>query len=461
MSKELLKISFSDSLLSKVRGIETIESEKRKPVVRFMKEEEEKEEAAAAEEEMEPMSLEEAKLSCQSLASFLGASSGPSSNSNSASNSPHQSDDNLDLLLNTNSRRVLLLDLRSFLLYNQSHIKGAINVCIPKTLVKRPGFSVKNIETGICKKTDKDTFKQHKRDAVVVLYEQNGHERDPNGLLEKCFESLVREGLCHQIFWLEGGFAKMQRDYPEWIRTSRNSKSGKSGLPALETLSSYNNTKDYTGTNLLNLGPFTAPPSLHNLEDAIVEITDYLYLSGSRIAEDKECLKRHNIGYIINTAVELQDPFNDGEEFVYKRLELNDHPSQQMCVVNVFQNAFNFIEEARKNGKKTLVHCRGGRSRSPTVVIAYLMKTYNWTLQQAYDHVQAKNPKISPNLGFMGQLTHFEELLQQSRTSEQKERGDENMNFQLSDNHRDDLLHASQSLEGLNSLGSFSLDVHS
>lgn len=58
-----------------------------------------------------------------------------------------------------------------------------------------------------------------------------------------------------------------------------------------------------------------------------------------------------------------------------------------------------------------LVHCRGGRSRSATIVIAYLMRTFNWSLQQAYDFVQARNPKISPNLGFMGQLINFENRL--------------------------------------------------
>ena len=37
------------------------------------------------------------------------------------------------------------------------------------------------------------------------------------------------------------------------------------------------------------------------------------------------------------------------------------------------ETAFGFIDEARHNGAGILVHCVAGVSRSPTIVIAYLM----------------------------------------------------------------------------------------
>ena len=119
--------------------------------------------------------LEEARLSCDSLNTML-----------------------------TSSHPPLVLDLRSFLVYNQAHVKGSINVCIPKTLAKRQGFTVKSIESGICKKGDKDDFRL-RAGAQVVLYDQAGAEyRDPASLLAKCFESLIREGACQRVFWLDG-----------------------------------------------------------------------------------------------------------------------------------------------------------------------------------------------------------------------------------------------------------------
>ena len=148
--------------------------------------------------------------------------------------------------------------------------------------------------------------------------------------------------------------------------------------------------------------------------EGIIQITDFLFLGSSQVAEDYATLKAHDIRFIINAASELSNCFEDTGDFVYKHLDLQDHPSQHMCFVNVFDNCFKMINEARDQGARVLVHCRGGRSRSATIVIAYLMKTYRWSLQQAYKHVQSRNPKISPNLGFMGQLINYESGLHKS-----------------------------------------------
>lgn len=55
-----------------------------------------------------------------------------------------------------------------------------------------------------------------------------------------------------------------------------------------------------------------------------------------------------------------------------------------------------------------LVHCQGGVSRSPTVVIAYLMHLKKLSLTEAYQFVKDKRTCIAPNLNFMGQLLQME-----------------------------------------------------
>ena len=77
--------------------------------------------------------------------------------------------------------------------------------------------------------------------------------------------------------------------------------------------------------------------------EPIIEINSSLFLSGVNVSEDYEELKKHNINYIVNAAVEVPDSFTHLPEFVYNRLELQDHPSQNMCIVNVFENAFKTI----------------------------------------------------------------------------------------------------------------------
>lgn len=52
-----------------------------------------------------------------------------------------------------------------------------------------------------------------------------------------------------------------------------------------------------------------------------------------------------------------------------------------------------------------------GISRSVTITIAYLMKQYHKSMQEAYDWVKKLRPSISPNLNFMGQLLEYERKL--------------------------------------------------
>ena len=55
-------------------------------------------------------------------------------------------------------------------------------------------------------------------------------------------------------------------------------------------------------------------------------------------------------------------------------------------------------------GNKVLVHCQGGISRSPTLVIAYLVQKKNLTLGNSFELVREKRPIIDPNEGFLYQL---------------------------------------------------------
>ena len=53
---------------------------------------------------------------------------------------------------------------------------------------------------------------------------------------------------------------------------------------------------------------------------------------------------------------------------------------------------------------RVLVHCMAGRSRSVTLVIAYLMKHARMRLADAFAVVKARRPIALPNVGFWQQL---------------------------------------------------------
>ena len=72
--------------------------------------------------------------------------------------------------------------------------------------------------------------------------------------------------------------------------------------------------------------------------------------------------------------------------------------------------ALEFIEQARQQGGRVLVHCRVGVSRSASIVIAYLMRHVELDLASAYLLTRSRrlNILIQPNLPFAATLHAFE-----------------------------------------------------
>ncbi|KAI7341480.1 tyrosine protein phosphatase 1 [Hortaea werneckii] len=80
-----------------------------------------------------------------------------------------------------------------------------------------------------------------------------------------------------------------------------------------------------------------------------------------------------------------------------------------------FGRCLEFIEQGRRAGTSTLVHCRVGVSRSATICIAHVMQTLNLSFPRAYCFVRARrlNVIIQPHLRFVWELMKWEEVLQE------------------------------------------------
>lgn len=68
-------------------------------------------------------------------------------------------------------------------------------------------------------------------------------------------------------------------------------------------------------------------------------------------------------------------------------------------------------EGGATGGDRVLVHCMHGRSRSATIVLAYLMKKEGWTLREAYVHVKLRRPIVGPDKYLKHQLIDYEKHL--------------------------------------------------
>ncbi|XP_046842221.1 dual specificity protein phosphatase 19-like isoform X3 [Xenia sp. Carnegie-2017] len=96
-----------------------------------------------------------------------------------------------------------------------------------------------------------------------------------------------------------------------------------------------------------------------------------------------EHLRLQKITHIVNVATGIVNQFPN--EFQYKTVEILDLPETR--IGQHFAELSSFIEKGLEDGK-VLVHCNAGVSRSSTVVIAYLMKSKNIGLDDAFHLVK-------------------------------------------------------------------------
>lgn len=84
----------------------------------------------------------------------------------------------------------------------------------------------------------------------------------------------------------------------------------------------------------------------------------------------------------------------------------------QTDLFKFFSYTTHWIHHQLRSGRKTLVHCMAGVSRSATTLGAYLMARYKWSTAQTIAFMRQKRWVVNPNPGFMKQLTMWEQYLQ-------------------------------------------------
>nr|XP_048314138.1 protein phosphatase Slingshot homolog 3 isoform X3 [Myodes glareolus] len=148
-------------------------------------------------------------------------------------------------------------------------------------------------------------------------------------------------------------------------------------------------------------------------QDRASRIFPHLYLGSEWNAANLEELQRNRVSHILNMAREIDNFFPD--RFKYHNVRVWDEESTQL--LPYWKETHRFIEDARAQGTRVLVHCKMGVSRSAATVLAYAMKQYGWGLEQALIHVQEVRPIVRPNPGFLRQLQTYQGILTASRQS--------------------------------------------
>ncbi|KAJ0016130.1 hypothetical protein NQD34_014420 [Periophthalmus magnuspinnatus] len=148
------------------------------------------------------------------------------------------------------------------------------------------------------------------------------------------------------------------------------------------------------------------------------EVYPRIYIGNAFVAQNTMRLQKLGVTHVLNVAegtsfmhVNTSAEFYAGTGITYHGISAND--TEQFNLSAYFEEGAEFIDKAlaHNNGKgKVYVHCREGYSRSPTMVIAYLMLHHKLDARQAVATVRHKR-EIGPNDGFLRQLCQLNERL--------------------------------------------------
>lgn len=151
--------------------------------------------------------------------------------------------------------------------------------------------------------------------------------------------------------------------------------------------------------------------SFHTWPSQVIE--DELYIGTAEHATSPRVVQGLGITHVVNvTPQHLTFPSGVVDCL---RIPLQDESGSNL--LRHLDSASDFIAAALKPGSKksprskVLVHCHMGRSRSATVVCAYLMRERGMSLRDASSHLRGCRDTVQPNQGFVQQLLEYERRL--------------------------------------------------
>ncbi|KAF6726532.1 Dual specificity protein phosphatase 5 [Oryzias melastigma] len=284
----------------------------------------------------------------------------------------------------------LVVDCRPYFSFTNSNIKGSVNVNLNSLVVRRSRGGPVPLQFVIPDERALFRLREGSISAIIALDEQTSHWQK---LKKDSVAQIVINTLSHlssgtSVCFLKGGYENFHSQYPELCTEVK---------PA-----------DRTGTETEKRVSSHPEKQFHRKPDydqgKPVEILPFLYLGSAYHASRQDYLSDLHITALLNVSRrDLQPAIG---QYEYKWIPVED--SHMADISSHFQEAIEFIDHIKQSKGKVLVHCEAGISRSPTICMAYMMRTQHLRLDAAFDIIKQRRTVISPNFSFMGQLLQFE-----------------------------------------------------
>jgi len=140
---------------------------------------------------------------------------------------------------------------------------------------------------------------------------------------------------------------------------------------------------------------------------SFMDATNKQFIQNNNISNIICCIKPDNavnntISIVVDEDLKLF-PFIDTCNYFH--IPINDEETEN--IYKYFDDSADCINNVIINNQRILIHCYAGISRSPTIVIAYLIKYHNMTTNDALEYVKKHRQIIEPNEGFIWQLNKY------------------------------------------------------
>uniref|UniRef100_A0A8C9S014 Zgc:153044 n=1 Tax=Scleropages formosus TaxID=113540 RepID=A0A8C9S014_SCLFO len=149
---------------------------------------------------------------------------------------------------------------------------------------------------------------------------------------------------------------------------------------------------------------FTQPPFRVPKLAGLGQITEHVFLSNSKAANNGALITALNITCIINATKKATETPVPAVDYVW--VPVADCPDAPLSAH--FEVVAERIRAETARSGRTLVYCNAGVSRSAALCLAYLVRYGGMTLAEAHRWVKARRPIVRPNPGFWKQLIKYE-----------------------------------------------------
>ncbi|TNM86058.1 hypothetical protein fugu_008329 [Takifugu bimaculatus] len=284
----------------------------------------------------------------------------------------------------------LIVDCRPYFSFTNSSIKGSVNVNLNSVVVRRSRGGPVPLKFVIPDESALFRLREGSISAIVALDDRTSHWQK---LKKDSVAQIVINTLSHlvsgaNICFLKGGYEIFHAQYPELcteVKAIDHSGNETEKRVNSQTETRCNHKPDYD-------------------QGKPVEILPFLYLGSAYHASREDYLRDLHITALLNVSRRDLQPAKG--HYNYKWIPVED--SHMADISSHFQEAIDFIDNVKQSGGKVLVHCEAGISRSPTICMAYIMRTQQLRLDAAFDIIKQRRDVVSPNFSFMGQLLQLE-----------------------------------------------------